>query len=156
MHSEPAEPNGTYSARHADGTEAVRSGLERVREMLAKTEQLKEAADERTRRMEQLTQRASELLGALREGAETLKAAEKAASEEEVMLPAGGADKPAMGMAPKSGGLDEAAGIEELVRAITGEIRELQRERMPFLTEAASGGRQAVKDNQYNDWTGRK
>ncbi|ASS68895.1 MULTISPECIES: hypothetical protein [unclassified Paenibacillus] len=149
MHSEPAEPTGAYSARHADGAEAIRSGLERVREMLAKTEQLMGAADERTRRVEQLTQRASELLGALREGAEAMKAAEKAAAEETAKRTEGGADKPARGTAPARVGLDEAAGIEELVRAITGEIRELQRERLPFLSEAASGGRQAVKDNQY-------
>jgi len=149
LHSEPAEPTGIYSARHADGAEAVRSGLERVRKMLAKTEHLMGAADERTRRVEQLTQRASELLGALREGAEALKAAEKAASDESVLLPEGGADKTIMDTAPISVGLEEAAEIEELVRAITREIRELQRERMPFLSEAASGGRQAVKDNQY-------
>jgi hypothetical protein len=49
----------------------------------------------------------------------------------------------------RGGELDGAAELEEIVQAIAGQVRSLQRERLPLLNQPASGGLSAVKDNQY-------
>ena len=119
MSQDPARGNRIRN-QEDDGVASVKEGLDRIRNMLDRTTFLMGKVDERSREIELLVQKATELMSIIRD--------DNSNHDHSGLLSAAAFESPTQ----------EEGGLAEVVEAITSEIRELRRERSRYFIEAAS------------------